>query len=141
MPVSPNDGGVYRTPFGTVNSGNWFKDNIVACLNSSGAELLFNTQLALTDFATADFDYNLYYNDGNTARFYHVSGFQDGIANWQAASGRDTNSSVGNPSFDNAAAFNFKRTGSGDTGSSTGGVRGCYITGSEEIGLRANPTY
>lgn len=79
-------------------------------------------------------DYNLYFESGATATFANNGSTYTGIAAWRTQTSKETNSSETNPSFVNAGADNYRRTGSGDTGSSTGGVRGCFETGSEQIG-------
>lgn len=123
----------------SLGDGDQFANNIVAIMSAS-SELLVNTAIAVTGFAA--WDYNRYYSGGSSPQFF-LGSTRDGLAAWQSASSRDTNSTAGDPQFVNAGAGNYKLAGGSPclTASSTGGPIGCYITGSEEIGLRAAPTY
>lgn len=132
---------VFRSQWGTLQTGNEFRDNIACVLAGDSAEPIVNWQHAS---GFGDFDvmnYNLYYNAGSTPDFYYGS-FRNGLAAWQSATGMDANSQVANPNFANAGAENYRlTTGAALTASSTGGPVGCYITGTEEIGVRSAPTY
>jgi hypothetical protein len=131
--------GVVSTYSSVALNGCEFRDNIVACFVSS-TQVLVNAEQALTNFTT--WDYNRYYENGNTPQYF-VGSTQTGIVDWRSASSRDANSTEGDPSFVNQASGDYKLAGGSPclTGSSTSGPQGCYISGSEEIGLRASPTY
>lgn len=117
-----------------------FRDNIVASLVST-LQPTVNAQAALTNWTT--WDYNRYYENGNTIEYYLNPTLYSSIADWRTASNRDANSSEGDPAFVDQASGDYHLAGGSSclTASSTGGPVGCYITGSEEIGLRAAPTY
>ncbi len=133
------EAGVIATEAGVALNGCEFVNNIVAVFANS-TQVLVNAQQALTNFVI--WDYNRYYENGNTPQYF-VGSTQTGIANWRTASSRDANSTEGDPGFTNQAAGDYTLSGGSAclTASSTGGPIGCYITGSEEIGLRASPTY
>lgn len=117
-----------------------FANNIVAQFNTSASPLI-DCKHTLTNFTA--FDFNRYYENGQTIQYYFQTGLNAGIAAWRTASGRDANSTEGDPQFVNQATGDYRLAGGSPclTASSTGGPIGCYITGSEEIGLRASPTY
>lgn len=144
---------------GTSNAGRQFYNNtIVDATGSLGGGALYSNDSSLIDdefynnvvaftSATAQncadlqtssgfgvLNYNLYYESGGTPTFNADAASYTGLAAWQAHTGAESNSSVGDPAFVNVGADNYRRTGSGDTGSSTGGIRGCYETGSEQVG-------
>lgn len=131
--------GVVGTESGISGSGCEFKDNIVATF-ATHTQVTVNCQQALTNFTT--WDYNRYYENGNTVQYF-LSSTHNGLAAWQSASSRDANSTEGDPSFVNQASGDYTLAGGSPclTASSTGGPIGCYITGSEEIGLRGSPSY
>lgn len=110
-----------------------FYNNVVA-FTSSTAQNCIDWQ---TSASISVLNYNLYYEAGATPTFNADAATWTGLASWQGHTSAEANSSVGDPVFDNAGADNYKRTSSGDTGSSTGGKRGCYETGSEQIGAFA----
>lgn len=126
--------GLSMGDFTNTQANNYFRDNIIA-LTSSSTNKMYTTDgtnvTASGFFATMN--YNLYYESGASAQWSQGVSTYTGLAAWQAASSRDANSTEGNPSFTDAVNGIYTRTDS-DTGSSTGGVRGCYITGNETIG-------
>jgi hypothetical protein len=150
----------HRQP--TVNfrsTSSRFYDNIVRLTNSTLGQVM-NTQPQgggvsyITNASVAtDFDLidrNVYYAGGSQLRHYDAAGtLYTGIAAWRAglagfmgANARETNSTEGDPLFVGASDYHLQagspaRTGIG--GRTT--TAGCYITGTEEIGVRANPTY
>jgi hypothetical protein len=112
-------------------TGCTFKDNVVALLSSSASKMgIFAS--AVTNL---DCDYNLYYESGASVQFDLLGSPYTGLAAWASASSKDGNSDEADPQFVDSGAGNYRRTGSGDTGSSTGGIRGCYVSGSEQIGV------
>lgn len=82
-------------------------------------------------------NYNWYYYSGGSVQFRERSGTATGIAAWRTATGMEANSTEASVPFLNASADDY-RLSSTDTGSSTGGARGCYITGNETIGNGVN---
>lgn len=135
---------------GTVPpSGNEWYNNIVA--NTSASSTVNLGCIQMTTAITTAFsilDYNNYYNAGSSLYFSDnqdndTSGSWMNFASWQSFVSDEANSITSNPSFVNSAAGNFRlNTGSPAlTAGDNGGPVGCYITGNEEIGLRANPTY
>jgi len=132
---------------GTGYVGCTFRDNIVACIDSGlTAYNVFAEECTdLSNFA--QFDFNWYYNNGSDVRFRfnnYINYNDADLTAWRAISGLDTNSSVGNPGFEDAANYDFRlATGSGalTASSISSGPVGCYITGTEEIGLEASPSY
>lgn len=125
---------------GWNGTGCVFRDNIVASFVNTSQPTV-NVQGALTNWTT--WDYNRYYENGNTIEYYLNPTLYNSIANWRTASSRDTNSTEGDPGFSDQASGDYHLAGGSPclTLSSTSGPLGCYITGSEEIGLRASPTY
>ena len=119
-------------------TGNVFRDNIIASIEPGNTQVLVNVDAtSLNNFT--QWDYNLYYNNGATPTFAMNDGVHSGLAAWQAASGRDSNSITAAPQFMDAAAKNFRLVNNGQaalTASSTGGALGCYLTGAEVIGRR-----
>jgi len=79
-------------------------------------------------------NYNQYHNDSGNVRFALAGATKTSLGTWQTDSGKDANSNAGDPAFDNAGADDYRRTASGDTGSSTGGKRGCYDDSGTQIG-------
>jgi hypothetical protein len=143
-PADASEGTIMVNGNGGAGSNNRFRNNI-AVYRVTTSQVNFNAQRALTDFATADLDYNWYYENGNTVQYYLNPTTHNGIAAWRTALGssKEANSQEGNPQFTNAASGDYTlQVGSGAlTASSTGGPVGCYITGSEEIGVEAAPSY
>lgn len=116
-------------------SGQVCRDNLVAFMAGTSA---LSVELAGTLTVSVVFttlDYNKYYESGGSTQFLQNGTTSTGIAAWQTAVGGtyEDNSTEGNPNFTNAAGDVYTLSVA-DTGSSTGGARGCYITGSETIG-------
>jgi|JI10StandDraft_1071094.scaffolds.fasta_scaffold10523_2 hypothetical protein len=134
---------------GSVSStGNEFYNNIVANTSASSTVNLHTVQVASPSTAFAIIDYNNYYNAGSTLYFSDnqdndTSGSWMQLTAWRTHTGDETNSITTDPSFVNAAGGNYRlNTGSAArTAGNTGGVIGAFITGNEEMGLRASPTY
>lgn len=80
---------------------------------------------------------NYFREDSSTLSFMDTAfATVTGIANWRTTTGHEATSITTDPLFVDVANSNFRLQG----GSPASG-KGCYVTGSEEIGLRANPTY
>ena len=116
----------------TTLIGEQFYDNVIAYMSST-ANLTINLDGGAAS-GVSPFNTNLYYEAGGSAQFGNAGSTFTGIAAWRTQTSAEAASSETDPVFDNAASDNYKRTSSGDTGSSTGGKRGCYETGSEQIG-------
>lgn len=140
--VTPAPGGA-AGPVSVENAiamtGNVFRDNIVAGVEAGNTQVLVNAfdVASLNNFT--QWNYNLYYNNGATPTFAMNGVVHSGLAAWQAASGRDSNSITTAPQFVDAAAKNFRLVNNGQpalSASSTGGALGSYLTGTEVIGRR-----
>lgn len=121
-------------------TGNVFRDNIVASADAGNTQVLINAYEIASLANFAQWDYNLYHNNGATPTFAINGAVHSGLAGWQSASGRDTRSIVASPQFEDTSAGDFRLVNNGQaalTASSTGGPVGCYITGLETIGIRA----
>lgn len=125
---------------GWNGTGCTFANNIVASFVNTSQPTV-NAQSTLGNFT--QWDYTRYYENGQTIEYYLNPTLYTTLATWRTASGRDANSTEGDPQFVNQAARDYHLAGGSPclTLSSTGGPLGCYLTGSEEIGLRANPSY
>lgn len=140
--ITPAPGGTSGPVYvesGVDMTGNEFRDNIIASLVPGTTQVLVNAYEVASLANFTRWDYNLYYNNGATPTFAVNGALQSGLANWQSASGRDANSRVTLPQFVNPGAADFRLANNGQaalTASSTGGPVGCYITGSETIGIR-----
>jgi hypothetical protein len=106
-----------------------FRDNVVAFTASNpGHPINLEGDGGATRFS--ELNYNLYYEEGQTPVYAQLGMTYQGIASWRNAvgGGREQQSTEESPSFDDAAAGNYYRTGTGDTGSSTGGIRGITVS-------------
>lgn len=120
---------------GTIDGeGCEFYNNIVATMVDSTSRAVWS-DFDLSAFAR--WDYNRYYENGNTIQYHHPGGTVSGLAAWQSGSGRDAHSSEGTPGFVNAATGDYHLAGGSAclTAGDTGGPIGAYITGDEVIGL------
>lgn len=124
-----------------------FKDNIVYGRSGFTGRLVaaVNTE-TLWNWSDWLLNNNCYFVEGGgTLTFVDKNGSNvTGIANWRTVTSDEANSITSDPQFVSAASDNFRLASNGQaalTASSTGGPVGCYITGTEEIGIRANPTY
>lgn len=115
-------------------TGCQFVNNIVAAFVSS-TQVTVNGQGSLTNFTA--WDYNRYYENGNTPQYFYSGSNRNGLAAWQSATSRDANATVGDPQFVSQGTGNYRLAGGSPclTLSSTGGPIGCYLTGSETIGI------
>lgn len=118
-------------PFTGTYGGHVFRDNISAFTSSTAAIACDLQSHTSSDFTTLD--YNLYWESGTSAQFIQNSTTSTGLAAWKTATGKETHSTEGSPNFTNAASDIYTLSVA-DTGSSTGGARGAYITGTELIG-------
>lgn len=117
-------------------SGQVFRDNLVAFMSATAAKAVEIAGVTLTASGVfTTLDYNKYFESGASVQFLQTGTTSTGIAAWQTAVGGtiEDNSTEANPNFTNAAGDVYTLSVA-DTGSSTGGARGCYITGSETIG-------
>ncbi len=127
-----SDGAVGSIIYEAAPSGSGFvlRDNLLPYMANSSGHPVNLESCGPSCFTTMN--YNKYYEGGNTPVYAAVLTTYTGIAAWRTATSKEANSTEGAPNFVNAAGGNYRTTG--DTGSSTGGPRGAYITGSEQIG-------
>lgn len=114
---------------GVVLTGCTHERTIVAYMSSTS---VYQVQLdgTLTLASAGTFADNLYYEAGASAQFYQNGTPSTGLSAWQTATGKEAGSAETNPNFTDASADNYHRSSYADG-------RGCYITGTEEIGLQA----
>lgn len=140
-----------------MNSASQWRDNLVM-VNSTGNGSLVYLYKPLAALAgsldtLARFNYNVYSDTTSTPRwtddatyaaFAGVGGWQERAATYGVdAFGRvpEQDSQYATVTFQSGT---YKLAANGQaalTASSSGGPVGCYITGNEEIGVRANPVY
>lgn len=116
-----------------------FKNNIVyAESGHTGRMVLFSGTISLWDWADWELDNNCYYSVGGTYTFSSLPAGAaiSGIAAWRTETGDEANSITSDPLFVNASTHDYRL----QSGSPAAG-KGCFETGSEEIGMRANPSY
>jgi hypothetical protein len=138
-----------------VAAGTEFYNNIFIN-NNNGNIVRFPETGSWTIGDPDDFDrldYNFYQQ--SSPSFYLNGTTHTSFANYQAAMAstygldaygneHEANSQMGTVTFVNEAGGDYHLADNGQaalTASTTGGPVGCYITGEEEIGLRASPTY
>lgn len=93
----------------------------------------FGGPIVATD---VDSNYNLWYGVdgvGGATLFEQDSTTYNNIADWTAGTTLDADSTAVDPAFNDILTDDYHRYGA-DTGSSTGGRRGCYVTNDEVIG-------
>ena len=124
-----------RMDNGTALTNCVLRDNVLAFTGATSAKAISCAH----SIAPITSNYNLFSEaggsfqaDNNGSTYTGLTG----VSGWQTGSSKDANSTEESPGFTNAGADNYRRAGA-DTSSSTGGKRGCYITGSEEIGVEA----
>jgi hypothetical protein len=134
-----------------ANVATWY-NNIVAFLsapddqvyhvNLGGSEPSPTATFDTTTYTT--FDYNCYYQVSGTQRWVTNGITYNTFAAWEAAvqadvAGQEDNSITSNPSFTNAGADDYTLAGGSPClATGQGGVNmGCYLTGSEEIGVES----
>ena len=132
---------------GTAWTGCRFDDNIIACITGSLSEPIINaggcSDLSLWSSMTN----NWVYNNGSNLRFsFNGTNFTtaSALTNFEGAIGNAFSAtSSGDPEFEDAANYDFRLAAGAATrtASSTSGPVGCYISGAEEIGLEASPSY
>lgn len=136
-----------------TGGGNRFYNNIVNVSSAiTGGGEIVNGGTA-TPFTIFDvFNYNYYYEAGNTPDFSANGSAYSGITAWRAGlatqgmvtAARETNSAVSDVTFEDEGGDDYRLAENSQdalTASDIGGRIGAYITGSEEIGVRAVPTY
>lgn len=131
-------------------SGNEFYNNIVVNLSSSSTVNLGLVQVTTPGTAFAIYDYNMYWNAGSTLYFGDnqdddTSGSWMQLAAWRTylTGTAESHSTDDDPEFVSSGTGNYKLgvASPARTAGNTGGVIGAYITGTEEMGPRASPTY
>ena len=115
-----------------------FQNNIVyGVLGQTGYLMYPNSTGFLWSWADFVLNNNCYYRVGGTPTFLSLTGSSvTGLPNWQISTGQEAASISSDPLFMDAANNDYRLQGG-----SPAAAMGCYITGTEEIGLRANPTY
>lgn len=129
-----------------AGTGNAFYNNIVAQLSTTTNVALVMAQVSNLPNYFNPIDYNTYYNNGST--LYFATNQDDALpgdgiqlAAWQTATSDESHSNGRNPLFVSSSDFHLQGGSSELTAGNTGGPRGAYITGSEEPGIRASPSY
>lgn len=137
------DPGVSGCEGGVIDgTGCEMRDNIFAYLATNSQVMVNAFQAGSTQTTNIDWNYNMYYNNGAATSYAYNGSASLTFAQFKTNTGWDANSVEGNPNFTDAANDDYTITsGTARMASSTGGPVGCYITNSEEIGIRANPTY
>lgn len=130
--------------------GNRIYNNVVVVPTGTSNECIGGGDMSVGEIQRFDLlDYNVYYANGATPRFSLPGGQQQGLTNWRSAlaaagtpvASRETNSISSDPLFVGSGSYKLQGSSPALTASNVGGPCGCYITGNEEIGIRANPTY
>lgn len=94
------------------------------------------------DGATVDtviangFDTNHNFGDPSEAWISSEADYVYDLSTWQASSGLDGSSSVGDPMFVGAGDYHLAPESAARTASSSGGPVGCFVEGDEVIGVR-----
>lgn len=137
-------GGVISFDGITVEDQVRVRDNIIAHRldTGNGRGLIFLNTCRLDRMA--QWDWNYYHMLSGSPRFRHWAGGNNdytSLSAWVAYWGgnADSHSQYGGNPF--VADGNYRVTGAALTASSVGGPVGAYLSGNEEIGVRANPTY
>jgi len=132
---------------GTNITGIEIYNNIIIADTGSTEPLVQLYQHSTFSAFFDQFDYNLYYDVPTSPEWGFDAGYDTTFANWQTTAnaeltGAEANSLYENPTFDDT--FDYKLTAGAQnalTASDIGGPVGCWITGNEDIGIRANPSY
>jgi hypothetical protein len=113
------------------------RDNLIAFLTATSSSAV-NYQSRSTS-GTSPLDYNHYFRSNGNSLFGQNGQSYSSLGAWRTATSKEASSTEGNPLFTNSANDDYTlQVGSpARTGSSTGGARGCYITGNEIIGAAA----
>ena len=129
-----------------------FQDNIVYCGAAQTSGYMVSTRAveggSMSNWAWSDFapiNYNCYYAP-TTIRWYGNANGDSytSLSSWQTETSQEANSITSDPEFTNIGTGDYTLAANSQaalTASSTGGPVGCYVTGSEEIGMRADPGY
>jgi len=115
-----------------------FNDNIIyANTGHTGRIVLISGPITLWDWTDWALDNNCYFSEDAAYTFSNLSGGSiSGIAAWRTETSDEANSITSDPQFVDAANHDYRLQG----GSPAAG-KGCYQTGTEEIGMRANTQY
>lgn len=143
-PAGDRAGFYFRS--GINYDGSVYRDNLVYIKSGANSALRLverDSPQPNTGWADITFNYNHYYDADSTPTWSELGTTYTSLAAWQAAVAGDANSTYSDPLFTNVATNDFTLQGGSParTSSSTGGPVGCYITGSENIGVRASPSY
>jgi len=122
-----------------------FRDNIVAHLADTDLDHGLVLTVGFDPNQCAQWNYNCYHHAGASASFRDDPTNYTTLGGWQTLwTPAEANSIYSNPQFVDYAAGNFRLASAGQaalTASSTGGVVGAYVTGTETIGVRSSPAY
>ena len=126
--------------------GSTYRDNIVYLRAGAHANIPLVSRAASAYTSTSEFtmDYNHYYDANGTPTWTNEGSTQPSLTLWREATGKDMNSTEGNPLFVNEGTGDYRLQAGSPASAGVGGrttTAGCYITGTEEIGVRANPSY
>ena len=113
------------------------RDNILVHAAGASSDQLFAAQSRTEPLP--DMYNNWYWVISGTQYWSYGASTYTTLAAWQAGVSEDVDSSYGDPEFTNYAGGDYTLdVGSGAlTASSTSGPVGCYLTGSETIGVEA----
>jgi len=150
--VPGTSSGFYMEPNPDWTSDMVFQDNLVYATSGMSGGHGFVDSYAdqggdITEWAWIQWtiDNNCYYSPGAYAWYGRENdGGDSTIGDWRSQTGQEANSIITDPEFTNLGGRDFTLANNGQgalTASSTNGPVGCYVTGSEEIGIRANPSY
>lgn len=124
---------------GMYNVTTWhreLRDNLFI-LDNGGGWHAFYVNDSVQVASLPDFHHNLYFATSGTPRWVGFNGAHSSLSAWQAASGVDAGSVDVDPLLVDRAAGDYRLSASSParTASSTGGPVGCFVSGSEVIGV------
>lgn len=124
-----------------VQTTSAFYNNICYRSSSSSAEFVNGDGISMAT-GVSPLDYNFYYEAGGAPAWSNNGVVYNSLEAWRTAMGspKETHSSVTDPLFVGSGSYKLQGGSPALTASSTGGPIGCYITGTEEIGLAADAT-
>ena len=121
-----SNGAIWVETWSSNGPGHQIRDNVIVA-NSAGSQAVIYNESTPTGFTISG---NVYHSGGSTNRWYWAGSNSTTVGGWQTLSGA-TSETAANPLFVNAAANDYRL----QAGSPASG-KGCYITGSEQIGVR-----